>query len=490
MQRVLDKLIRDTARHAGKPKLYIVGGFLRDRLLQRDTSDADFVVDGSAVRMARRIASALGGTFVLLDESNSVYRVVVKSKGRACSLDFSGMRGGSIERDLSLRDFTVNALASELKAGGKPFDPGRIIDVTGGIRDMEKRVIRRVSGRVFRDDPLRILRAYRLRSELAGCGFTIEPATGRLIRKQAALIRKPSAERVRDELLKILSSDDSFAVISEIDRQKVLEKILPEISIMKRSARKFYYHPEGLWQHAKESLKALEYILGNLGKYGGGSRQRLSEAVMPGRAVLKLTLLLHDSGKPRTAKMISGRMRFFGHEELGAEITGRVFARLKMSRKETVSACKIVSNHMRPVNLSSAGRITERAIYRFFRDMGDVSLPLLLLSLADVSSYLPPFSTARRGRRSRQDIRFHNGFVRRMIKAYFRYEDKSSEKRLVNGNEVMRKFSIGPGPLVGGILKLVKEQQDLGRISTKKQALELAGRNLAKLRKNARGVPG
>lgn len=458
------KIIKAINRHSAGSELFLVGGFVRDYLLKRGTNDMDFTVSLGARQFAMKMSRVLNGAFVLLDEENGIYRVVIKpeSPEKYFNLDFSNIRKNSIEKDLSLRDFTINAMAvrcGDCGESGPLFGIREIIDPFGGISDLKKRAIRRVSDRIFIDDPLRMLRAYRLKAEL---GFNIEPGIGKLARKYRRLIKLSAAERIRDEILKILSGDNSAEIIVALDSQKLLEIIIPEISIMKRSARRFYYHREGLWQHSKESLLALEHILSNLEKYAGEDAGPVRTHLAGKMAVLKLTALLHDTGKPYTARVIDGRTRFFGHEKKGETLIEKIFKRLRMSNKEIQTGSKLVLNHMRPANLGQVERPTERAIYRYFRDIGDESIDLLLLSLADISSYLPPFASRRRGKAKHRNIKKHRKFVRHMIGKYLEYSRKSSEKKIIDGNIIMRKFSLTPGPLIGKILGMVRENQFLG----------------------------
>jgi poly(A) polymerase len=476
-------LIDAVNERSSRNELYVVGGFIRDCLLKRPTGDIDFAVSGDAELFTRNMSRSLKGTFVPLDKENGIYRIVIARGNSHFNLDFSKLRGNGIENDLSLRDFTVNALAvrsSDIARGTVRFRAENIIDPFGGIKDIRRKTIRKVSDRIFADDPLRLLRAYRMKAEL---GFSIETGTVKLIGRCHRRVKLPAAERIKDELMKILACDGSSAVIAELDRQKILGQLIPEIEKMKKSARRFYYHREGLWQHAKESLAALEHILGNLREYAGEHTLRLEEYLKGRKALLKLSTLLHDVGKPRTARVIGGRTRFFGHENTGETMIGRILERLRMSGSQVQQGKKLVKNHMRPSNLGKVENLTERAVYRYFRDMEDESIELLLLSLADISSYLPPFAARRRGKAKHSDLSKQKKFVKFMIGRYFRYIEKSSEKKLVDGNVVMKKFSLDSGPLIGAILKLIREQQALGKIRLREDALKYIEKRLPKLKK-------
>ncbi|MFB0527441.1 MAG: hypothetical protein ACETVT_01030, partial [bacterium] len=255
-----------------KRKIFLVGGSLRDLLLGRETKDFDLVPEGDAEKFARNFASAVGGSFVLLDEKNKIYRVVKqrisKKKGKQIfNLDFSQMRGEKIKQDLLRRDFTIDAMAvrlDQIEGSLKTLKRVEllarlIVDPSGGIRDLRKKIVRRTSRKIFDDDPLRLLRGYRLAATLE---FAIEEKTKDEIKKKVNLIKNVARERIRDELFKILSAPKSYLYFRRLHRVGLLNRIIPEIETMKEKPEN-YYHREGLWGHSLETLKSLEEILAN-----------------------------------------------------------------------------------------------------------------------------------------------------------------------------------------------------------------------------------
>ena len=180
------------ARHV---EFYLVGGYVRDQLLGRPSHDADFVVAGEALRLARKVADRFGGHFFPLDKERDTGRAILRDEeGEPFFVDFARLRGEDIVADLALRDFTIDAIALDLS---DPVGP-RLIDPYDGCDDLRAGLVRAVSEEAFRDDPLRTLRAVRLAAEL---GMAIEPHTEALLREAAPLISRVSAERVRDELI-------------------------------------------------------------------------------------------------------------------------------------------------------------------------------------------------------------------------------------------------------------------------------------------------
>lgn len=467
----LNELIKILEKLPDIPK-YLVGGIVRDTILNRDTKDIDIILHVPDVKsVAKKIADKLDASLVVLDEDRHIYRVVSEDY----NFDFTRMRGRDIYDDLSERDFTVNSIAVEfgkcrLLNNGK-FKFSEYIDPYDGIKDIKNKLIKHVSDNVFNDDPLRLLRAYRFIAEL---GFKLDARTERLIKKQSRLIKLPARERVTYELTKILSVRDSSAVIILLDNAGILGRIFPEIKNIKSSPKKYYFHPKGLWQHATQSVAAIEYLLNNLNKLFPKTSARTKEHIKSRIQLLKLVALLHDISKPETVKMIGGRPRFFDHEIKGAKKTSKIMARLKYSNKSIAIAAKLIINHMRPGNLSQLKKITDRAIYRFFRDIGEESADLLLLSLADRYTYIKYTGRV-------NDYILHKKFVNMMLLRYFKYQSQQTVlPKLIDGNIIMKKFKLQPGPIIGRLLSIIRENQIIGNIRNTEQALELVKKNIDK----------
>ncbi len=191
----------------------------------------------------------------------------------------------------------------------------------------------------------------------------------------------------------------------------------------------------------------------------------------PRRALLKLAGLLHDVAKPQTrAPDETGRIRFFGHAELGAQVAQRIMRRLRFSHREAAWVATLVEEHLRPLQLAAPGEApTRRALARFFRDTGDAATGLLLLSLAD-------HLAARGPRASEAGWRAHIGYLAWVLRARFEDERLARPPRLVTGHDVMAALGIGPGPEVGRLLRAVEEARDAGEVTTREEALALVRR--------------
>jgi len=253
------KPVYDFAR-SGRVKLYLVGGALRDLLLGRskENPDFDFCLKRGAISFGRRLAHKLRAGFVVLDEDHAACRLVKKIGGRIYTFDFTDFRDKTIEKDLLRRDFTINSVAVELKDVFTKGDLGNVlIDPLGGRGDLKRGIIRVCGKASFKEDPLRILRAFSFSCTL---GFSLGKETLALARKYKGLISKVSSERIREELFKIFDSPASYPCFVELDKLKILEIIFPEIKPMRGIGQGPYHHLD-VWQHTLETLNQFESLL-------------------------------------------------------------------------------------------------------------------------------------------------------------------------------------------------------------------------------------
>lgn len=444
-----------------KVKLYIVGGILRDILLGREKTnpDVDFCLKKRAIPFARSVADALKAGFFILDKPHGSARVVKSARGKIYTLDFTDFRGDDIKSDLYKRDFTINAIASE-------FDNFRVrlIDPFGGQRDLKKRIIRLVNKDGLDEDPLRILRAFSLSSLLS---FKIDDYTIRSIESKKNKLIDVSRERVRDELFKILSAGHSYKTFAELGERGIMDLIIPEIIKMKDLNQGPYHHLD-VWDHSLETLRHMELILGRL--RDKKIREYLDEEISPARPrwmLVKFAALLHDIGKPDAIRVEDGKIKFYGHERLGASLIGEIGDRLKLSSAEIGTLRLIVRHHLRPGYLSDHPRMTPRSRFKFFRDTGKEAVSVLLVSLCD--------ERATRGTLTTEEMRLgHERAVRRLIKEYFSVMKKKKGARIITGYDLMRQFKLKPSPLIGRMLKELDESLAIGKIRTKREALKEA----------------
>ncbi|MFH1784147.1 MAG: HD domain-containing protein [bacterium] len=449
-----------------RTEMFLVGGIIRDIFLGIKSMDYDVVMSKDAKRLAKKFAKDIKGAFVELDDQNKIYRVVKKTKKGIINIDFSQMRGNKIEDDLALRDFTIDAMALNLKHSLKKDSSSDIIDPFGGVKDIKKGIIRLVGPKIFKDDPLRLLRAFRLAAVL---GFSIDSKTKTLAKKQAALIKKISGERIHEELIKTLGTKCAGEHIVEIDKSGILTALVPEIEPIRKAFR-YYYHRKGLWGHSIDSLMSFEEISGNISRLFPKVKKELSvyldEYLVNGvkrSAILKFAALFHDFGKPPTLSRKKGKVRFFGHEEKGVKIVKDIMVRLRFSNREIRTLEKVIRHHMRPGTLSRNKVITDKAIWKFFRDMEEDGVGVLLMSLADYYAY-------RKQDSSQKDIERHRKAVRTILYRYFMHREIISPALLLNGSDLMKNFGLSQGPMIGKLLHMLEEAQAEGRVKTRKQA--------------------
>ncbi|MDR1511647.1 MAG: HD domain-containing protein [Endomicrobium sp.] len=467
-------------------EVYIVGGFLRDVLLKRGSkySDIDLVVNKNALKYSKKIASAFKSKLITLNDANKTYRIILKSSVIE-NIDISLLNGKTIERDLQNRDFTVNAVAFNLKdfKDFKDFKKQIIFLKNSNVRDLKSRIINTVSVRSFEIDPLRMLRAFRFAVEL---NFDISQGTFKQIRRNAKLIRKVAPERIKNEFFRILSVKNSVSLLKEMDKCKLISEIFYEIDTMKKASKKYYYHPGGLFQHSFETMRFTEKILNNLKEYFPNNYIDLhkhfddnnifSENVTR-ESLLKFAAFFHDNAKPETSKFINGKMHFFGHEKLGADKIKKIMISLKSSKKDIETVSFLIRHHMRPSTLTKNNVITKKAALKFFRDIGDNTPDALILSMSDWYSY------KKLGTFSPIALKLQKKFIRGLIKYYYELKKAKPLSKIVDGNVIMKKFNLRPGPWIGELLDFVFEAQQEGKISKPCEALKLISLKLTCVKK-------
>ncbi len=464
---------------AGLPA-WLVGGAVRDALLRRPVRDFDFVVNGDALAVARGLADALGGAYYPLDHERGVGRVVLVRDDGHLTLDVSRLRGPDLIADLVARDFTINALATDLA------QPDVLIDPLGGERDLRARLIRACSPTSLADDPLRVLRAVRLAAELR---FRIDPSTLAEVRAQASRLADISAERRRDELVRCLGGPRPAAAIRSLDLLGLLPALIPELPAL-HDVGQSAPHVYDVWEHTLTVLARLGDVLAvldpvydaetasdltlglvslRLGRHRQALGQHLAAAISgerPKRTLLLLASLLHDSGKPATRSVEpSGRIRFFDHDQAGARLAHDRLMELKFSTDEAQHVSAIVAHHLRPLLLSAEPNVTRRAIYRFGTQCGEAGIDVVLLALADfLGTYgdgPPPVDEWNR----LLDV------CSQLLRAYFETPSESIRPpALLTGNDVMSEFAIEAGPRLGRVLAALREAQAAGEVADREAA--------------------
>jgi poly(A) polymerase len=461
------------------PGAHLVGGALRDVLSGRLPTDLDLVTTFDGHEAAEALAAALGGSMFALDEERRQYRVVLRDLPDAAVSAIDVSHIDDLETDLRRRDFTVDAMAAPIERDGSL---GVVVDPTGGLADLESGRLRMVARRNLEDDPLRLMRSVRLATELQ---MTLEETTSETIRELAPRLAESAAERKRDELVRILVTPRSAWGLRLLDALTLFDQLVPELMTAKGVEQPVNYHYWDVFEHSLQAVQALDEMLSEESDstrpwLGSSFREGLESFGIDGYlgdraggqsrlALLKLAALLHDNAKPETKSLeADGRVRFLGHSEAGAAKAACICRRLRFGSRDAAFVSKLVEEHLRPAQLSNEGFPTRRALYRFFRDIGDAAPACLVLSLADAAAAAGP-------RLQPPRWRGHIAYAAYVLEHGRQPSDASVKpQRLITGDELMGALLLEPGPEIGRLLSLIDETYAVGEISTREQAIELA----------------
>jgi poly(A) polymerase len=449
-------------------RIYLVGGTVRDFLLGRISHDVDLAVAGSALTMAKLLQRKIGGgTLVdLSGPDDEAVRLVWQKE----QVDISSFRAGvqTIVEDLSLRDFTINAMAVELPGLIEGVVCCSLIDPTGGLLDLRNGRVRHCPG-AFPADPVRMLRGYRL---CASLGMHLDAGTEEAIRQHAPLIGTIAAERITYEMQLIFESPRTAETMWNMDATGLLRQLLPELYQGQGVEQPEFHHLDVL-DHCFLALEKMETIIGDPDRFFPGHGARIDDYLKDKRVVrcLKWAALMHDIGKPSTKETHpdkNGRVTFYGHDELGREIVKKIAERAKWSRADTELVSGLVGMHMHPFHLCNVARdeqISKKAALKLCRRAEDSLTGLFLLAMSD--------SLASRGEkkpeRMEEELVFLFNSVLKM------YDENIGPvlhgPRLLTGRDLIEECNLCPGPLFSDILDELETARVEGKIADRRQAL-------------------
>ena len=468
----------------GDTDVWLVGGAVRDAILGREIHDLDLAVPGNSKLMGKAVADCLGGTAVTMDAWN-VTRVAMPTANHGPAqfiVDVSGYTG-ALEDYLSARDFTVNAMALPLSCWDSSARFERIVDPLSGRDDLARRILRAAGDDVFRNEPGRMLRGVRLAKRL---DFRMTPETAQSIRRDAHLLEYVAAERMRDEFMAILAADGARAQLEVLDRLDLLCRVIPELEAARNCAQPRTHHYWDVLGHLLHCVEYAEEITAGrrnsaiytMVPWTAAEDAYFAETIGDGhtrRTALKLAALLHDVAKPQTrAPDEKGRIRFLGHSEQGAQVTEERLSQLRLSRRTRNLVSAVTLHHLRPSQLRERDRMpSRRAIYRYYRDVGEAAVATLYLAMAD-------FLAARGPELSPERWNNYARMIATVLEAGATPPTGSEAPRgLVNGHDLMDTLRIEPGPRLGALLERLREAQAVGEIASREEALCLAARLLA-----------
>ena len=448
---------------------YLVGGYVRDHILgiNTDIKDRDIAIKG-AEQFAKKLADAYDATFIVLDGENKIFRVVLPDKENY--LDISELRGDVIEDDLIQRDFTINAVAYDLAND-------KFIDTTGGVEDIKNKKLRSVDENNFTDDPLRVLRAFRF---MATLGFEPDEELTDILKKHLHLIKKPAAERIHDEIMKLFGGKYASKTLLKMYEIGLLELIFPCVMDIKKIPPNSHHHLD-LIHHVIETVRQIEIQYEGLElpltpnpspTRGEGNfvREHLDSVDFGGYPRvnhLKLAAFLHDIGKPSTWTIEeSGRHRFIKHDLEGAKLVVPLLKDLKFSNKQIDYISEMIRQHIYPSSVISSPNFDSKVMMRFVRKMEDNVIDIIFLARADRLSA--------QGEAVTKEMTENN--IKGLNKLLdFYLEVKPTLKplpKLLDGNEIMKILNIKQSPVLGKIINELKEAQINGDVNTREEAVE------------------
>jgi poly(A) polymerase len=456
-------------------RAWFVGGAVRDRLLGRAGADLDVVLDGDpgegarAIAQAAKSAGAPAACFALSEEFGA-WRVVAHDG--SWQVDVEAMRGDSLEADLRLRDFTVNAIAEPLD-GGEPLDP------LGGLGDLHAGRLRVAGPDAFEDDPLRVLRLVRVAVELE---LEPEPEAILAARAQAQRLEQISPERVFLELQRIVASTQALHGLELMSELGATRVVFPELEAL-RGVEQSRFHHRDVYGHTLEVFeRTIELTASASGSEpiaALGEEQRapvlellaepLADGMTRGQA-LRWAALLHDAAKPatRSVRVLDRRVTFFGHDVQGAELAREVFGRLHASVRMREHVAALVRHHLRLGFLVHESQpLVRGTVYDYLYACEPVEVDVTLLSLCD--------RLATRGAKAEQAIAAHVDLARRMLDDALEWHRAGAPKPLLRGDQLARELGIPLGPRVGELLAALVRAQYTGEVGTREQALAFVG---------------
>ena len=465
---------------------YLVGGAIRNALLDIPCTDWDITTPGNAHELARQLANRLGGYYAHLNLKAG--RVTCKHDGQEQIFDIAPLQGSTIEHDLRQRDFTINAIAIPLTDAVQHFTidalPSALplIDPLHGANDLHEHCLRAVNDDVFKHDTLRLLRAIRF---IIRYHLTPDRDTQQMLRRDAPFLLLAAPERIHTELFAILEQDRATDHLRLLDEYGLLTTLIPEL-LPALGMKQPGLHNWDVFDHSLETVAALERLAHALqlppeelrvsplndmqndlvevqALLRESEQQKCFQFATLLSPTLKLAALLHDIGKTVTQAINEeGKITFYGHPQQGVPLVQNIAHRINLSTQEQRTIRQIVANHMRPGQLSH-DPLTPRAVRRYFVDLGPTGILVALISLADHLAMRGPQELTGAWTQ-------HLGTVRLLLTRYIREREVILPPHLVQPEELMRKFNITPGPLVGQLLDEIAEARAEGQITSKEDA--------------------
>jgi len=424
---------------------YVVGGYVRDKLLGKEVTDIDIVVVGSGIEFAQAVAHSLKKKKIVVYEKFGT-AMVSTEHGK---IEFVGSRKesydresrnpfvevGTLEEDLSRRDFTINAMAISINAAAW----GELIDPFNGQFDLQQQIIRTPldPATTFDDDPLRIMRAIRFSSQK---GFTIEEKTLAAISPMKERLSIISQERITEEFMKIIASPKPSVGLRLMFDAGIMQIVFPEVAELSGVEQRQDHHHKDVFLHTCQVVDNISAMTENVN--------------------LRMSALLHDIAKPKTKKFIEGiGWTFHGHEEIGARMVKHIYRRLKLPFDHLQYVEKIVRLHQRPMQLVDE-QVTDSAVRRILFEAGEEIDDLMTLCRADITSKNPKLA---------KQYSENYDLVSQRMKEVEEKDRLRAFQPPIRGNEIMEICSLPAGKLVGVLKSKIEEAILDGRIPNERE---------------------
>lgn len=472
MDKYIEKIKNDGVLKLIKPylkdkKAFLIGGFVRDILMDKDSHDRDLIIIEDELEIfAKDLADKINAYFIELDAVNNIYRLVLEDKINY--IDIAKPIENDFEKDIKRRDLTINAIAYDI-------NKEQFIDIVGGIKDIKNKKIKGISPQNFEDDPLRLLRIFRF---YANTCFDLDKSLIKIVKENYKDINKPAKERITAEILKLFEGKYASDALLKMDECNLLEEIFPIYKEVKKIPSNSHHHLD-LFHHLAETVKQLQTLYENseeeIKKYLDLEKGFGVKTI----AFLKMAGFLHDIGKPScwTIEEETGRHRFIKHDEIGSKLVVPILKNLKFSKKQIEYIKKLIKFHIYPSSMMSAPDVTDKAYMKFYRKMDDCVIDVIFLAEADRLSA--------RGEKVTQEMVDRNiSNLSWLLSNYLKMKDNIKPiDKFLDGTDIMEILGISQGPELGKIINALKEAQISGDVNTKQEAINFVKEffNLSKL---------
>jgi len=455
-ERLIPNILEDLLLVFSGSPIWLVGGWVRDYFLQRESHDLDLVIDGDAIAVGRACADAVDGDVYVLDAERNICRVLYTKDGHRITLDLAALRANGIEADLNARDFSINALAINLH-------DGKLVDPTGGLRDLKDGLLEICAPDSFRRDPIRTLRAVRFAVDL-DLRWTAATLSG--LRSAKGFLSSVSAERIRDELFHILGLTQPDAALRLMEHEGLVGYVLPGTESDSEEPVR------GRADIVSQARQLMNWLSPERGGHAGSMLEAQILQLMGSRrrdlfSALEYT---NPSGRRRRELLLLGGY-LLGQASLKTHAPSQVYEQygksvmqhLRLSRAEQAFVETIFAVQPLLEELAAEQEFQASMGYHIYRVAGDALWSALLLFLARALAHSegPP---------SPDEIQQVLATAAFLIEDVVDKQKVFSMEPLLNGDAIQNLLDIGPGRDVGWVLSMLKEEQALGKVQTPEEA--------------------